>query len=103
MAGVAQLHRIVPDGVRRPVLNIRGRHLMALDVVATAVGAYIAVALRFDGRPSLALLVSLMPGILIPLAIRPVINAQLGLYRRLWRYASTPDMVRVVEAHDASS
>ena len=98
MAGVAQLHRIVPDRVRRPVLSIRGRHLMVLDVAATAAGIYIAVALRFDGRPGLALLLSLVPGILLPLAVRPVINAQLGLYRRLWRYASTPDMVRVVEA-----
>jgi FlaA1/EpsC-like NDP-sugar epimerase len=98
MAGVAQLSRLVPDGLRRPSVHVRGRHLLALDVSATVVGIYISIALRLDGRPGWPLLVSLMPGILLPLLIRPVINWQLGLYRRLWRYASTPDMVRVVEA-----
>ena len=90
--------RVAQEGAHRTRFHIRARHLLALDLVATVIGIYAAVTLRFDGRPSLDLLLDLMPGILLPLFARPLINWQLGLYRRLWRYASVTDMVRVVEA-----
>ncbi len=89
---------IARQGIRRATFNIGARHLLALDLVATVIGIYTAITLRFDGRPSVELLVDLMPGILLPLATRPVVNWQLGLYRRLWRYASARDMVRVLQA-----
>ncbi|HEY5628648.1 MAG TPA: nucleoside-diphosphate sugar epimerase/dehydratase [Candidatus Limnocylindrales bacterium] len=92
------LGRITREAIRLATVRVRGRHLLALDVAATIIGIYVAITLRFDGRPGIELLLSLMPGILLPLAIRPLINWQLGLYRRLWRYASARDMVRVVEA-----
>ncbi len=89
---------IAREGIRRATFKIGARHLLALDLVATVIGIYTAVTLRFDGRPGVELLVSLMPGILLPLATRPLVNWQLGLYRRLWRYASARDMVRVLQA-----
>jgi len=90
--------RVAREGAHRARIHVRARHLLALDLIATVVGIYAAITLRFDGRPSFELLVDLMPGILLPLFARPLINWQLGLYRRLWRYASVTDMVRVVEA-----
>ena len=90
--------RVAREGASRTRFHIRGRHLLALDMIATLAGIYAAVTLRFDGRPSWELLLDLMPGILLPLFTRPLINWQLGLYRRLWRYASVTDMIRVVEA-----
>jgi FlaA1/EpsC-like NDP-sugar epimerase len=98
MTGSSDRLRQAASRVRRPVTTLRGRHLLVLDLVATAIAIYTAIALRFDARPSVWLLASLMPGIALPLIARPLVNWRLGLYRRLWRYASTPDMVRVVEA-----
>ncbi len=98
MTGSADRLRRAALRIRRPVTTLRGRHLLVLDVVATAIAIYTAIALRFDARPGLGLLTSLLPGIALPLIARPLVNWRLGLYRRLWRYASTPDMVLVVEA-----
>ena len=81
-----------------PSFTIRGRHLLILDVGGTGVGIVLALALWSEGLPAAAFPAAVLPTAMLPVLIRPIVNWQLGLYRRLWRYASAPDMVRVVEA-----
>ena len=62
------------------------------------VAAYIALALRFDRLrgpffvPAFPVVVGLL------LAVRTIVNIQLGLYSRRWRFASVPDLERIVAA-----
>jgi len=94
-----------PDSDRPPrrtvfsvARGVRGRYLLAIDLVGIVVAAYVALALRFDhiGGP---FMVPAFPLILVLLlAVRTAINIQLGLYSRRWRYASVPELERIVGA-----
>ncbi|MFI5259385.1 MAG: polysaccharide biosynthesis protein [Candidatus Limnocylindrales bacterium] len=82
----------------RLVARVRGRYLLAIDLVGIFVAAYAALALRFDrfsgpvSVPAFPVLVSLL------LVVRTTVNVKFGLYSRRWRYASVPDLERVVAA-----
>jgi FlaA1/EpsC-like NDP-sugar epimerase len=66
--------------------------------VGIFVAAYAALALRFD-RLSGPLFVPAFPVVVgLLLAVRTTVNVQLGLYSRRWRYASVPDLERIVAA-----
>jgi FlaA1/EpsC-like NDP-sugar epimerase len=77
---------------------VRGRYLLAIDLVGIVVAAYLALALRFDllsgpfSVPAFRVVVGLL------LAVRTIINIKLGLYSRRWRFASVPDLERIVGA-----
>ncbi len=76
----------------------RRPYLLAFDLVAIALAAYVALALRLDqitAPPSLPAF-PVVVGLLV--AIRTLTNVRLGLYSRRWRYASVPDLVRIVIA-----
>ena len=83
--------------VLRFAAGLRGRYLLAIDLVGIIVAAYVALALRFDrvsgpfSVPAFPVVVSLL------LAVRTIINVRFGLYSRRWRFASVPDLVRIVE------
>jgi FlaA1/EpsC-like NDP-sugar epimerase len=83
--------------VARFAAGLRGRYLLAIDLVGIIVAAYVALALRFDrvsgpfSVPAFPVVVSLL------LAVRTIINVRFGLYSRRWRFASVPDLVRIVE------
>ncbi len=82
----------------RATRDIRGRLLLAIDLLGIVVGAYIALALRLD-RVTAPLMQPAFPLIVILLlSVRTVINIRLGLYSRRWRYASIPELGRVVGA-----
>jgi FlaA1/EpsC-like NDP-sugar epimerase len=82
----------------RIAAGIRGRYLLAIDLVGIIVAAYLALALRFDrlngpfSVPAFPVVVGLL------LAVRTIVNIQLGLYSRRWRFASVPDLERIVAA-----
>ncbi len=80
------------------VLGLRGRHLILIDTVGTLLGGYLALALRMD-RLSAPLSYPAFPLILLLLvSVRIVVNYLLGLYSRRWRYASVPELERIVVA-----
>lgn len=69
-----------------------------LDVVAALVAAVAAVAIRFDTTDLSAAVAPYLPAVLLPVLIRPIVLAALGLHRREWRYASLRDLVDLVRA-----
>ena len=98
--GGADGARVGPSGspVLRLTAELRGRYLLAIDLAGIIVAAYIALALRFD-RLSGPFLVPAFPMVVVLLvAVRTSTNVQLGLYSRRWRFASVPDLERIVAA-----
>ena len=94
-----------PDPMRlnRPmvaqlVAGLRGRHLLIVDVTAIVAAAYVALALRDDSLLSLERVGPYLPILAILLAARIGSNMHFGLYSRGWRFASVPDLVRIVGA-----
>jgi hypothetical protein len=84
--------------VLRFAAGLRGRHLLAIDLVGIFVAAYVALALRFD-RISGPIFVPAFPVVVgLLLAVRTSTNIRLGLYSRRWRFASVPDLERIVGA-----
>jgi FlaA1/EpsC-like NDP-sugar epimerase len=84
--------------VLRFAAGLRGRYLFAIDLIGIVVAAYVALALRFDriSGPFLAPAFPVVVGLL--LAVRTIVNVRLGLYSRRWRFASVPDLERIVAA-----
>jgi FlaA1/EpsC-like NDP-sugar epimerase len=84
--------------VRSYAARLRGRYLLAIDLVGLVVAAYVALAIRFD-RISAPILVPAFPvvvGLLV--GIHTIVNIRLGLYSRRWRFASVPDLERIFAA-----
>ncbi len=78
--------------------GIRGRYLLAIDLVGIVVAACLALALRVD-RLSAPLHLPAFPiVVLLLLSVRTLVNVRLGLYSRRWRYASVPELGRTVGA-----
>ncbi len=84
--------------------RLRGRHLFVLDTTGVVLASVLALALRYDASgeiatqvPSAVLLVGLM------LAIRTLVDVRVGLYAHDWRFASVPDLQRIVFAALAGS
>jgi FlaA1/EpsC-like NDP-sugar epimerase len=88
-----------PGRTRWPFAGrLRGRYLLAVDLVGIAVASYLALALRFD-RISSPLSVPAFPAVVgLLLATRTVVNINRGLYSRRWRNASVPDLELIVAA-----
>ena len=81
---------------------MRNRYILLCDVPIVAAAAYAAFALRFDWffprhRPEF------LPFFLAVILVKPVMFIALGMYSRLWRYASVPDLMAVLVAVTASS
>ena len=81
---------------------MRNRYLLVCDVPIVALAAYGAFALRFD------LLAprhrdEFLPFLVLVLLVKPVAFLTLGMYSRLWRYASVRDLLAVLLAVSAAS
>ena len=81
---------------------MRNRYLLLCDVPIVALAAYGAFALRFDWyfprhRPEF------LPYLAAALAIKPALFVLLGMYARVWRYASVRDLIAVLIAVTAAS
>jgi FlaA1/EpsC-like NDP-sugar epimerase len=84
--------------VLRFAAGLRGRHLFAIDLAGIVAAAYVALALRFD-RLTEPMFVPAFPVVVgLLLAVRTITNVRLGLYSRRWRFASVPDLERIVAA-----
>ncbi|HET7026194.1 MAG TPA: nucleoside-diphosphate sugar epimerase/dehydratase [Candidatus Limnocylindrales bacterium] len=82
---------------------LRGRHLLVLDVLASALVILAAIAIREDALPGDVTLAGYLPIALLPIVIRPLLWMTFGLYRRLWLYASVPELIQIAEATIAGS
>ena len=76
----------------------RGRHLLAYDILTTALAIAIAFAMRFDANDILATMGPYPPVALLPLLTYPPTYVAFGLYRREWRYASVQEMYAIAAA-----
>ena len=81
---------------------MRNRYLLLCDVPIVAMAAYAAFALRFDWffplhRPEF------LPFLFAVLLVKPFVFVLLGMYSRLWRYASVRDLNAVLIAVSAAS
>ncbi len=82
----------------RNARGLRGRYLVAIDLVGIVAAAYVAMALRMD-RISGPTLVPAFPLIVVLLlSVRTAVNIRLGLYSRRWRFASVPELERILVA-----
>ncbi len=90
--------RPAPSAVARLTSRLRGRYLFAIDLLGIVVASYLALALRFDrlSGPMMVPAFPLVVGLL--LAVRTICHIRLGLYSRRWRFASVPDLERIVVA-----
>jgi FlaA1/EpsC-like NDP-sugar epimerase len=92
------LGHVASQAAFRLARGIRGRYLVAIDLLGIVVAAYVALALRLD-RFSAPLHVPAFPLIVILLlSVRSVVNVELGLYSRRWRYAGMDELGRAVGA-----
>jgi FlaA1/EpsC-like NDP-sugar epimerase len=78
--------------------RLRGRYLLAIDLAGIFAASYVALAIRFDQIIGPALVPAFPVVVVLLLAVRTATNVQLGLYSRRWRFASVPDLVRIVAA-----
>jgi FlaA1/EpsC-like NDP-sugar epimerase len=81
---------------------MRNRFLLLSDVPLVALACYGAFALRFDllaplHRPEF------LPFLVLVVLVKPVVFLALGMYSRVWRYASVRDLLAVLIAVSASS
>ncbi len=82
----------------RHARDIRGRYLLAIDLVGIVVAAYLALVIRLDSLaapltiPAFPLIVALL------LSVRTAVNVRLGMYNRRWRFASIPEFERIAGA-----
>jgi FlaA1/EpsC-like NDP-sugar epimerase len=77
---------------------VRGRHLLAFDLIGVTFAAYMAVALRYDGFGVPGIIPAYLPFVVLLLVVRTLSDILLGLYDRTWRFASIPDLERIVAA-----
>ena len=77
---------------------MRARHLLLIDAVGILVSAYVALGIRYDRVPGPELVGPFLPILGLLLVVRMLVNARMGLYSRGWRFASIPDVIRIVGA-----
>src|SRR4051794_23184003 len=90
---------MAPDTHLPVATRVRNRYLFGSDVLLFASSTILAFALRFEGfewgpdqnHAALLFLLVSLPGKL-------AIFWQVGIYRRLWRYAGIVDMERLISA-----
>ena len=67
-------------------------------MAAVVVASYVALAFRYDGFLGADAFVQYLPILAILLTTRFAANVWFGLYSRGWRFASVPDLTRIVAA-----
>lgn len=97
------LHRADHLRLNRPKLaqfaaQLRGRHLLVVDIGAIILAAYVALAFRYDDLVTLDVVGAYLPILAVLLAMRLLSNMRFGLYSRGWRFASVPDLIRIAAA-----
>ena len=78
--------------------RIRGRHLFAFDLVATAVSSYLALYILAGPIWDSAAMAAALPVVAVLLLVRPLVNVRFGLYRRVWHYATIVELIQIAIA-----
>lgn len=78
--------------------NFRGLIVLALDSTAASLALFIALYLRVGNYASQKMIDGLNEAMVISLVSSAFIFYALGLHRRIWRYTSVSDILRVAEA-----
>ena len=78
--------------------HLRSRYLLVIDLAGIVAASYVALAIRFDQITGPAFVPAFPVVVALLLAVRTITNTRLGLYSRRWRFASVPDLVRIVVA-----
>lgn len=79
-------------------IYVGNRLLVLLDLVSLSVSYVFAFAIRFDNMMFFDQLALYWPVLFPLLVIKLLVFEQLGLYRRLWRYASVRELLAVIWA-----
>lgn len=79
----------------KPRLNITNRLVLAGDLLLTIASILIAFALRLEGSFFFYYLPVAYWMIGIGLIVKPLVYSLFGLYRRLWAYASTRELILI--------
>ena len=93
----------VRASIARPVGRMRGRHLLAIDTAGVALAIYLALAFRYNAEVAVTQLSTFAPVLFVLIASRVVMNIRFGLYARGWRFASVPELERILLAALAGS
>lgn len=80
-------------------VRLRNRHLLAADTVSSIVSPLLAFAIRFeDANWIVANPRMVLPYLFATVPLRLAVFYGLGLYRRLWRHASSRELNRILAA-----
>jgi FlaA1/EpsC-like NDP-sugar epimerase len=80
------------------MIRYRRLFLLPVDVFLVAASHVLAYLLRFEGSIPEPQMAVFWTGLLISVLVKPVCFFAMGFYRRLWRYASIPDLLHIVKA-----
>ncbi len=69
-----------------------------LDALSVVLAFYLALALRFAGQAPLKYLLQFRQSILVIAGLYLLFNGLFGLYARIWLYASTDEIVSIIES-----
>ena len=78
--------------------RIRGRYLLVLDLAGVAFAGYLALTVRYDRVVDLHELLGYAAVMAVLVPARAITNASFGLYSRAWRFASVPELERIITA-----
>jgi FlaA1/EpsC-like NDP-sugar epimerase len=78
--------------------GLRGRHLFVIDTLGIALAAWIAMAIRYPSARLEDEIPAALALILLMVAVRTLVNLRMGLYAHDWRFASVPDLQRIIIA-----
>jgi len=96
-------HSLSPKEKNKPV-QIRGRHLLLIDLFSVTLAAVAAFVIRYEALVYIGPYISRNAAFFATvLIIRPLIYYLFGLYRYWWRYASVRELITIVEAVTAGS
>jgi FlaA1/EpsC-like NDP-sugar epimerase len=78
--------------------RLRNRAFFLSDLLLLPICAYIAFAARFEGAWTPQLDLSFRTFVVVAVLLKLLVLISLGLYRRLWRYASVNDVQTLLQA-----
>src|SRR5205823_2414316 len=103
--GQPSRHPLRRTGVgRERMANIRNRYLFLSDFLLLAAVPFAAYAIRFEGTAwSAADSHTAIRYAVLAVAVKLGILWPFGMYSRLWRHASIPDLAKIIQATAAST
>ena len=78
--------------------GLRGRHLLVIDLIGVLAAAYLALGLRSDSMLDADQFAAFLPVVSVLILVRVGSNIRFGIYSRRWRFASVPDLERLILA-----